>query len=898
MTIKICINNGCIGCGFCSLICPVAAISMEWVKKKTWQPIIDDKTCTWCGLCMTVCPNSMGNLIDAGEKAWQHGEYFGINSTDYTYAITHESKSDNRIRSASGGTTTVLLKCLLESKLVDCVICAESKMAIIGQPHFALKICYSSDEIDACRSSAYGPIRYDQVLKELIEKNLSCAMTALPCTLRAIKKLPGKFNKHIIYTIGIMCSHNVTDQFTDFLAHKHGIQNEAFKVNLRDKFRIPDANQFNTCFQLNNGKTIRTPRLKNGFTHYWRNYSFAQEACFYCPDFFAANADISVKDAWGRLSEDPLGLTLVIIRNIKLKAVLNELSKTGEINVSWCNQNEISGSQKDTVIYKQKKVWSRWFTHPELKDELIKLNHGEPFTPVQTELHDFKAKLKQCTMTQNAYCGSFISGYKRVIFRSWINLMLSKLKQTIDFILQIFVHLKDRCLNIGVTVLRVLGFREPYRFRGFEKGPLRIIITSGSGYGNVGDEAQLGANICRWKELVKGCEITVFSPYPSYTSAQHEVYSVNGPRVVWFNANHCSDYGKSNNRFMIRFIIITMKMIVSSMLMRANLPIFFIRADEAALLNQIHRSDVLHISGGGFLTGMTRSRLWENMLLMRVAHILGTQTILSGQTIGVFENNTDRKLAKWGLEHARFIYLRDNGDSEADVNSLGINGNHIKSTFDDALFCKKVSKETALNFICQQGLDVSKPYIVTQFHFWGQTEMTQQATALRFAQLCDFLIEKHGVQILFVPMVQTDENAEKVVIQLMNNPASLLCYDYDYRMARGIMAESLLTFTLKHHPIIFSMGECVPSVAVCLDDYYYRKNHGALSNCGHQDLCLDNAAFMGQKAFDTLDKAIEKNLRLRNEISFWINGSKNIENEIFNRYIQESIELFNEINEH
>ncbi len=886
-----CIKDSCIGCGFCQLVCPADALKMQWSEIKTWQPVIDEESCTNCGLCKKVCPNSITSLAETGGEVWAQREKFGLEGDGYTYAITHENNVENRILSASGGTSTVLLKYLLETSQVDCVICAESKMAAIGQPHFGLKICYSPEEINACRSSAYGPIRYDQILHELIEKNLTCAMTALPCTLRAVQKLPNKFRKHILFTVGIICSHNVTDQFTDFLAHSHGIRNEKFRINLRDKLSIPDANQYNTCFQLKNGKIIRTPRLKNGFTKNWRDYSFAQEACFYCPDFYAADADISVKDAWGRLSTDPLGLTLCIVRNQKIRKAMETLSQTGELSLSWCDQNEVTDSQNVTAVYKQVKIWTRWFEHHELKKEIIKWDDDEEFFEEEVELNDFHLKLEQSRMTRFTYMNSSLSGYKKITQKIWINKMIPKVKKIIWLLLRIIIFLKNLCIKYGRSLLRVFGLLKPFRFRNFEKGPLRVLINNGAGYGNVGDEAQLGASIGRWKQLVKGCEITVFSPRPAYTHVQHEVYSVNAPRVVWFNANQSGDYMASNKIFKINFFIVTIKMLFVARLMSAGLPVLFAKADEVVLLNQIHRADVLHISGGGSLTGMTLSRLWENMLLLRLAYTLGTPVILSGQTVGVFKDDTNRKLAKWGLGKARYLYLRDNGYSEADVNSLGLFGDHIKSTFDDALFCERSSKKTIFSCLSQHGIDLKKPYIVAQFHYWGQNSEMRQTSTRRFAQICDYLIEKHKVQVLFVPMVRTDEEAEKNVIQLMKNPAFILNYSYDYRIARGLMAEGLMTFTLKHHPIIFSLGEGSPSVSVCLDDYYYRKNLGALANCGHEDYCLDKDAYMGQKAFDIIDKAIIDNASLRKEIQLWIDTARKFEYEIFTRYLEDENQL-------
>ena len=52
----------------------------------------------------------------------------------------------------------------------------------------------------------------------------------------------------------------------------------------------------------------------------------------------------------------------------------------------------------------------------------------------------------------------------------------------------------------------------------------------------------------------------------------------------------------------------------------------------------------------------------------------------------VFKNNLTKRIARKGLKKARLIYLRDKSGSETALRSIGISGEHIKSTFDDALF--------------------------------------------------------------------------------------------------------------------------------------------------------------------------------------------------------------------
>ena len=59
-----------------------------------------------------------------------------------------------------------------------------------------------------------------------------------------------------------------------------------------------------------------------------------------------------------------------------------------------------------------------------------------------------------------------------------------------------------------------------------------------------------------------------------------------------------------------------------------------------------------------------------------------------------------------------------------------------------------------------------------------------------------------------------------------------LSYDYDFRTVRALIGGSDICVTMKHHPIIFALGEKVPVISLALGDYYEHKNIGALGIFG------------------------------------------------------------------
>lgn len=369
-------NNLCIGCGLCVTVCPKNAIVLSWGKKQTWVPQVNEKKCVGCCLCVEVCPNTPERISEYATAAAKTGERFGLPETAQ-YFIAYDLNLENRIRSASGGVLTAILMHLVESRKIDGVIASVPVSAPIGDPHYEVRVMQSIEELDRARSSHYHPLCYDEVLKEVEENSGRYALVGVPCIIRGITRLPKKFQSKIRYTFSLVCSHNVTGQFLDCLAKQEGVlEEERYTANLRDKFGgIPDANNYNNCFSLSDRK-IRRNRFQTAFTDMWRNYFFAQECCLYCPDYYGADADLSVKDGWGRLSSDPLGISLLIVRNPELVAALEKLREYGKLFLKQCDANEVFQSDVPPARFKHVEVSDRLVWKCAIRQELLKLKNN------------------------------------------------------------------------------------------------------------------------------------------------------------------------------------------------------------------------------------------------------------------------------------------------------------------------------------------------------------------------------------------------------------------------------------------------------------------------------------------------------------------------------------------
>ena len=316
----------CIGCGICAAACPAGAISMKRTRAGIAVPQVDSARCTACGACASACPHEPVRLRSLAEEVSGRPDP-RCAGLDRAEACLGWDEGGGRRRSASGGVATALALRLLADGAVAGVLHVKRVMARRGMPHYAATLSTTAEEIDAGRGSAYEAVEFSSALAQL-EPGRRYLVIGTPCFIRGVKRLASvspRLKGVRLVTCSLVCSHNVTSRFADFLADANGIpSSSAFVLDPRDKTGIAGASEYNTRCTTDDGTDVVVGRKASGWTHFWRNHYFALRACCRCADFWGAEADVSVKDAWGRKewTDDPLGRSIVILRDPGLRPVL------------------------------------------------------------------------------------------------------------------------------------------------------------------------------------------------------------------------------------------------------------------------------------------------------------------------------------------------------------------------------------------------------------------------------------------------------------------------------------------------------------------------------------------------------------------------------------------------
>lgn len=403
----------------------------------------------------------------------------------------------------------------------------------------------------------------------------------------------------------------------------------------------------------------------------------------------------------------------------------------------------------------------------------------------------------------------------------------------------------------------------------------KILILGGFGYHNVGDEAQLAAVLERLTRLFPNSLVKVLSPNPDNTFLEHEKCFVDyAPRVSFFKENESLLYSIRDNsqynnasmkllNMLLKFLFLVKSRWIelNAFFEKRGLPVMFISSQAAGLLYDIRSSQMIYFEGGGYLTGTTLSRFWDGILVCRLAKMFDIPVVMSGQTIGVWKTKFNETYARSAFRSVKIITLRDVDKSINDLRKLHIDMQHIYPVCDDALFCDKGSNLEKEKVFIDSHIsieDVKLGYIVENIHDWGIEENLNDILA-KIYKFNLLIKEIMDLKIIFIPMTPSDEATMiKYNEKFAEESIPIFKYSYDYKIIRKIISDSQYCFTMKHHPIIFSVGEKTPCIAWNYSDYYIHKNCGALDILGMSDYFVN---LEDEKCYEKLRALI---IRLKN----------------------------------
>lgn len=327
---EICTPVLCTGCGMCSNICPVNAITMTKGENDFIFPKIDATACVKCNKCAKACPANQA--IDRTV------------TVKNTYAAWNKNKTVRKC-SSSGGVFSVFANQILEEGGVVIGVALQDLEA----RHIVIT---KKSELPALNGSKYvqsntGDI-YKQV-KEQLEAGKKVLFSGTPCQVHAIRQFLGKEYENLI-CVDVIC-HGVPSLA---MLHKHIAEVSGDRKARDIKFRYKDPYwdySYVKIEYIDGGSTYQKLTVDDDYYHLF-NISFSiRNSCHECHYAHThRQGDITLADYWGyrahnfKLSNYLRGISLILVNNDKGNQLLETLKS--KLQIEKTSLNDAKRGQK------------------------------------------------------------------------------------------------------------------------------------------------------------------------------------------------------------------------------------------------------------------------------------------------------------------------------------------------------------------------------------------------------------------------------------------------------------------------------------------------------------------------------------------------------------------------
>lgn len=304
----------------------------------------------------------------------------------------HVCEGDYRKNASSGGFGTWIFKELLENNYIDGVIHVKESNSI--EKLFEYDISNSIEEIALGAKTKYYPVEMSEVLKIVRKFPGKYAVIGVPSfvmDIRLLAEVDPIFKERIKFVVGLVCGHQKSTKFADFLAWQCGIQpGKLEKINFRKKFKNLPADSYGieVTGNINGEKQTVVKKTKELFGYDWGQAFFKVRASDFTDDVMNETADITLGDAWlSKYVKDSGGNNIIIIRDPAIKKIIDDAILENRIKVDEISERDIISSQlahfrhtQDELGYRlyKKKLKNEWYptkrVHPNKKITFFRRN--------------------------------------------------------------------------------------------------------------------------------------------------------------------------------------------------------------------------------------------------------------------------------------------------------------------------------------------------------------------------------------------------------------------------------------------------------------------------------------------------------------------------------------------
>lgn len=851
----------CTGCGVCIGVCPHDVISKDHIEAKgVLRPFVNLDTCTNCEICVQSCP-ALDFEIDKNTEDKEEKKYHKWLSYYNNTYIGHSLNEDILKNSASGGLVTTFVKYLLDEKHIDYV--ALSRMGDKKNPFRTVtELVNNSDELDKYQKSIYAPVMVGEILEKIKKIDGNIAIVGLPCHIAGIRKAMEnnkKLKNKIKFLIGVFCSRTPTINATlSLLKDKQIKKEDVEKIDFRSL-----GEPSNMIVKTKSSEVI-VPHLS---TTYWGirfKKFFMPPRCYLCNDKSGALADISFGDNWTGKKHNIHGSSSIITRSSEADIIINKMKNNKLIDIERIDSNTLSRSQNFHIkndVNHRAIVW-KFFNKSYIPD--YELNYS--LKEIMKSLNSLTAYFR-VRVSSNGNRINIEKVYRFYIYKEKITNIIRKIFSPIKKVLRLVKY------SIKFFIVKNKKLVKDKKYK--------IAMIGGYGAKDIGDEAMPHSDTIAFrKKLGDDLDIMMFSYNPVYTRSYHKERSeYDIVNLGLINSN--SVYRKIKN--LLRFLH-GLGFIFGVYLQSKGIRIQMWK-NGRIFLDELYTSDILFNVGGGNLNSIMPGELYKKCFTYWAANILNKPIIISGQTIGPFNNKIDELFAKFALNKVDLITFRDDNISLKRIKQIGVTKPIMKDTADDAVNLPVLSKDKSIkvlfNEVGENWIDLSNDFFLVmnlkgsmRVFQEGGKEVSLENEINLLANVADYMVDKYNAKVVFLPTDYCEDVDDRVIHRLIyeqiknKKNVKLIEGEYDDLTLKGMIGLTDFAVGARYHYCIFAATMYVPFLGLASGIYQRTKLRGLADLCKLPELYFnkDMKELSLKEVINRIDSLIEDNQKIRKQL--------------------------------
>jgi coenzyme F420-reducing hydrogenase beta subunit len=291
--------------------------------------------------------------------------------------VGHVVEGDYRKNASSGGMGTWIFKALLDEGLIDGVIHVKDNSDKSSKVLYKYEISRSIEEVLAGAKTKYYPVELSEVLEVIKQNKGRYAIVGIPSFIKAIRLVclyDPVINERIAFTVGLICGHQKSSKFAEYMAWQVGIEPGNLKeIDFRHKLADKPADSYAirmTGYINSKLTTVIKPKSELDGQNWGLGY-FKPLASDFTDDVFNETADVVVGDAWlPEYTTDSRGNNIVIVRDKTVGRIILDAINKNKLSMLPVSVDKIFSSQAahyrhthDELVYrslsqKKKNNWS------------------------------------------------------------------------------------------------------------------------------------------------------------------------------------------------------------------------------------------------------------------------------------------------------------------------------------------------------------------------------------------------------------------------------------------------------------------------------------------------------------------------------------------------------------